>query len=79
VASSEGVRVVQGGAPQVQTEVRIDAITLHGRGRGGGVRARASDRQVQILLNNRPIQLGEIGPGGNGRWNCRMWTRAPTR
>jgi nucleoid-associated protein YgaU len=70
VASSEGVRVVQGGAPEVQTEVRIDAITytlegevaISGRGR--------SDRQVQILLNNRPIQLGEIGP--EGQWSLEL-------
>ncbi|MGP1356398.1 LysM peptidoglycan-binding domain-containing protein, partial [Roseicyclus sp.] len=71
-----GLRVVQsagaapeGGSPAAppaaQTEVRLDAIAydleggvvLSGRG--------PADGQVQILLDNRPIELGEIGPGGN--------------
>jgi hypothetical protein len=72
VAGSEGVRVVQGGAPQVQTDIRIDAITYTTEGEVAVSGRGASDRQVQVLLNNRPIQMGEIGPGGNGRCNCRM-------
>jgi nucleoid-associated protein YgaU len=72
IAGPEGVRVVQdaGGAPDAQTEVQIDAITyttegdvaLSGRG--------PADSQLQILLNNRPVQLGEIGPGG--QWSLEL-------
>lgn len=70
VAGSDGVRVVQGGAPEAQTEVQIDAITyttdgdvaLSGRG--------PSEGRVQILLNNQEIQLGEIGP--DGQWSLEL-------
>jgi nucleoid-associated protein YgaU len=66
------VRVIQGptGVPEAQTELQIDTIsyTLEGEvalsGRG------PADRQVQILLNNQPIQLGEIGPGGE--WSLEL-------
>lgn len=65
LADGDGVRVLQGGAPQVQTDVQLDAITynidgdvvLSGRGPA------ASD--LRIMLDNRPIQLGEVGPGGD--------------
>jgi nucleoid-associated protein YgaU len=76
IAGPEGLRVVQSAGdtpdadgpaapPRAQTEVRLDAIAydleggvvLSGRG--------PADTQVQILLDNRPIELGEIGPGGN--------------
>jgi nucleoid-associated protein YgaU len=72
IASPEGVRVVQdaGAPPEALTEVQIDAITyttdgdvaLSGRG--------PSDSQVQILLNNRLVELGEIGPGG--QWSLEL-------
>jgi len=70
VAGTDGVRVVRGGAPEAQTEVQIDAIsyTIDGdvavSGRG------PADRQVQVLLNNQPIQLGEIGP--EGQWSLEL-------
>jgi hypothetical protein len=70
VAGSEGVRVVQGGAPQVQTDIRIDAITYTTEGEVAVSGRGASDRQVQVLLNNRPIQMGEIGPGG--QWSLQL-------
>ncbi|MDG4648774.1 LysM peptidoglycan-binding domain-containing protein [Roseibacterium sp. SDUM158017] len=75
IAGPEGLRVVQaagsspaGGAPAdaplAQTEVRLDAIAynlegdvvLSGRG--------PADAQLQVLLNNQPIEMGEIGSGG---------------
>jgi nucleoid-associated protein YgaU len=70
VAGADGVRVVQGGAPQVQTDVRIDAITYTTEGEVALAGRGASDRQVQVLLNNRPIQMGEIGPGG--QWSLEL-------
>ena|SRR6056297_4130822 len=72
IASPEGVRVVQDARapPEALTEVQIDAITyttegdvaLSGRG--------PADTQVQILLNNRPVELGEIGPAG--QWSLEL-------
>ena len=72
IASPEGVRVVQdpGGAPEAQTEVQIDAITYTTEGEVGLSGRGPADSQVQILLNNRPVQLGEIGPGG--QWSLEL-------
>jgi nucleoid-associated protein YgaU len=70
VAGSDGVRVLQGGAPIVQTDIRIDAITYTTEGEVAVSGRGASDRQVQVLLNNRPIQMGEIGPGG--QWSLQL-------
>jgi nucleoid-associated protein YgaU len=72
VASPEGVRVVQGGdgVPQAQTEVQIDAISYTTQGDVALSGRGPADRQVQILLNNRVIQLGEIGPGGE--WSLEL-------
>jgi nucleoid-associated protein YgaU len=70
VAGADGVRVVQGGAPQVQDDVRIDAITYSTEGAVTLAGRGASDRQVQVLLNNRPIQMGEIGP--EGQWSLEL-------
>ncbi len=66
IAGAEGVRVLQGPstAPEAQTEVQLDAIsydlagdvTLAGRG--------PAETGLRVTLNNQPIQLGEIGPGG---------------
>lgn len=72
IASADGVRVVQssGGAPAAQTSVRLDAIsydasgavTLTGRG--------PEEARIEVTLNNQPIQLGEIGPGGD--WSLQL-------
>jgi nucleoid-associated protein YgaU len=70
VAGSDGVRVLQGGAPIVQTEVQIDAISYTVEGEVAVSGRGPADQQVQILLNNRPIQLGEIGPGGE--WSLEL-------
>ena len=66
------MRVVQdpGGAPEAQTEVQIDAITYTTEGEVGLSGRGPADSQVQILLNNRPVQLGEIGPGG--QWSLEL-------
>jgi nucleoid-associated protein YgaU len=66
MADGDGVRVLQspGAAPTAQTEIQLDAITydlegdvtLAGRGPAEG--------SVRVTLNNQPISMGEIGPGG---------------
>jgi nucleoid-associated protein YgaU len=66
IASDDGVRVLQsaGAAPSAQTEVRLDsisydtagAVTLSGRA--------PAETELRVLLDNEPIQLGEVGPGG---------------
>jgi nucleoid-associated protein YgaU len=76
IAGPEGLRVVQGAGaapdggspgapPSVQTEVQLDAIAYNTEGEvilsGRG----PADGRVQILLDNRAVELGEIGPGGN--------------
>ncbi|GAB5446179.1 LysM peptidoglycan-binding domain-containing protein [Gymnodinialimonas sp.] len=72
IASPEGLRVVQGPAdePAVQTSVRLDAISYDAEGAvilaGRGPVA----ANIQITLNNQPIQLGEVGPGGD--WSLQL-------
>jgi len=66
LADREGVRVLQspGAPPNALSELQLDAIsydlegevTLAGRG--------PADSSVRVTLNNQPINLGEIGPGG---------------
>lgn len=68
ISGPEGLRVMQAaaGAPQVQTEVRLDAIgyditggvILTGRG--------PADRRVEIALDDRPVRMGLIA--GTGDW-----------
>lgn len=72
IASPEGLRVVQGPAsePAVQTSVRLDAISYDAQGAVilAGRGPVAAD--IQVYINNQPIQLGEIGPGGD--WSLQL-------
>ncbi len=72
IAGPEGIRITQGpgAAPDVQTEVRLDAISYDAEGAVilAGRGPAASD--IQVSLNNQPIQLGEIGPGG--AWSLQL-------
>ncbi|ABD55110.1 LysM peptidoglycan-binding domain-containing protein [Jannaschia sp. CCS1] len=72
IAGPEGVRVVQGPTPEpeVQTSVRLDAISYDAEGQVilAGRGPVAAD--IQVYLNNQPIQLGEIGPGG--AWSLQL-------
>jgi len=66
LAGRDGIRILQspGAPPEALTELQLDAIsydpsgavTLAGRG--------AEASSVRATLNNQPINLGEIGPGG---------------
>lgn len=72
IAGPEGLRVVQGPAsePAVQTGVRLDAISYNAQGAVilAGRGPVAAD--IQVFINNQPIQLGEIGPGGD--WSLQL-------
>ena len=64
IASAEGVRVIQGGAPEAQTEIQIDAISYDLSGEVTVAGRGPSDASVRISLNEQTINMGEIGPGG---------------
>ncbi|QXT38309.1 LysM peptidoglycan-binding domain-containing protein [Gymnodinialimonas ceratoperidinii] len=72
IAGPEGVRVVQGAAssPTVQTSVQLDAISYNTQGAVilAGRGPVASD--IQVYLNNQPIQLGEVSAGGD--WSLQL-------
>ncbi len=66
ITGPEGVRIAQGpgSEPQVQTEVRLDAISYTAEGAVILAGRGPVSSDIQVYLNNQPIQLGEIGPGG---------------
>ncbi len=72
IGGPDGLRVVQGSAPgpAVQTSVRLDAISYNAEGAVilSGRGPAAAD--IQIYINNQPIELGEIGPGGD--WSVQL-------
>ena len=72
IASPEGLRVVQGPTddPVVQTSVRLDAISYDAEGQVILAGRGPVLRDIQVYLNNQPIQLGEIGPGG--AWSLQL-------
>ncbi|MFW5642086.1 MAG: LysM peptidoglycan-binding domain-containing protein, partial [Roseicyclus sp.] len=69
----DGLRVLRDdsdGPPDAQSEIRLDAISYDAEGAVTLSGVGAADRQVQILLDDRPVELGEIGPGG--RWSLEL-------
>ncbi|WP_341861367.1 hypothetical protein [Gymnodinialimonas sp. 57CJ19] len=72
IAGPEGLRVVQNtvAEPAVQTSVRLDAISYNADGAVilAGRGSAAAD--IQVYLNNQPIHLGEVGPGG--AWSLQL-------
>lgn len=72
IASPEGLRVLQGPAqePTVQTSVRLDAISYDSQGAVILAGRGPVSANIQITLNNQPIQLGEVGPGGD--WSLQL-------
>lgn len=72
IASPEGLRVIQGTPeePAVQTSVQFDAISYNAQGAVilAGRGSVAAD--IQVYLNNQPIQLGEVGAGG--AWSLQL-------
>jgi nucleoid-associated protein YgaU len=69
IAGADGVRVLQspGGAPLAQTDIRLDAISYDTSGEVILTGRGTADAGLRVLLNNQPIQMGEIGPGGDWR------------
>jgi nucleoid-associated protein YgaU len=78
IAGPDGLRVMQGAetapeggtsgaTPRPQTDVQLDAIAYDREGAvilsGSG----PADAQLRVLLNNQPVELGEIGP--EGEWS----------
>lgn len=66
LADGDGVRVLQGpgGAPEAMTELRLDAITYDVAGDVTLAGRAPAEGSVRVALNNQPINLGEVGPGG---------------
>ena len=66
LADGDGVRVLQGpgGAPEAMTELRLDAITYDVAGDVTLAGRAPAEGSVRVTLNNQPINLGEVGPGG---------------
>jgi len=69
LADGEGVQVLQSGpnAPDVQTEIALDAITYNTEGDVTLSGRGPVEAGVRVTLDNQPIQLGEVGPGGQWR------------
>jgi nucleoid-associated protein YgaU len=72
IAGPGGVRIAQGpGAmPEAQTEVRLDAISYDAEGAVILAGRGPAETDIRVLINNQPIQLGEIGPGG--AWSLQL-------
>lgn len=72
IAGPEGLRVVQGPTdePAVQTSVRLDAISYNAEGAVILAGRGPVSADIQVYLNNQPIQLGEIGEGGS--WSLQL-------
>ncbi|WP_224814850.1 LysM peptidoglycan-binding domain-containing protein [Hasllibacter sp. MH4015] len=72
IAGPEGLRITQGpgNQPDVLTAVQLDAISYNADGAVilAGRGPAAAD--IQVYLNNQPIQLGEIGEGGS--WSLQL-------
>ncbi len=66
LADGDGIRVLQGpgGAPEVTTDLRLDAITYDVAGEVTLAGRAPAEGSVRATLNNQPINLGEVGPGG---------------
>ncbi|PWK62628.1 LysM peptidoglycan-binding domain-containing protein [Roseicyclus mahoneyensis] len=66
LADRDGVRVLQsfGAPPMAMTELRLDAITYDVTGEVTLAGRGPAEATVRVTLNNQPINLGEIGPGG---------------
>ncbi|AHM05163.1 LysM domain protein [Roseibacterium elongatum DSM 19469] len=66
IAGPDGLRISRGGPqpPDAQTDIQIDAISYDTEGAvfvsGRGTQA----AELRVYLNNQPIRMGEIGPGG---------------
>jgi nucleoid-associated protein YgaU len=66
LADDAGVRVLQapGAPPSAQTAIMLDAITYDAEGAVMLAGRGPADASVRVMLNNQPINMGEIGPGG---------------
>ncbi|MEX3015367.1 hypothetical protein [Gymnodinialimonas hymeniacidonis] len=71
IAGPDGLRIAQGpGTPAVQTEVQLDAISYDASGAVILAGRGPATADIQVYLNNQPIQLGEVG--ANGAWSLQL-------
>ncbi len=71
IAGPEGLRIAQGpGTPAVQTAVQLDAISYDASGAVILAGRGPATADIQVYLNNQPIQLGEVG--ANGAWSLQL-------
>ena len=66
LADGDGIRVLQGpgNAPEATTDLRLDAITYDVAGEVTLAGRAPAEGSVRATLNNQPINMGEVGPGG---------------
>ncbi|MEM0949052.1 MAG: LysM peptidoglycan-binding domain-containing protein [Pseudomonadota bacterium] len=70
IADSDGVRVLQdsgGAGPEVTENVVIDAITYDESGEVALSGRAPAQGQVRVYVDNAPVEIGEVGPGGQWR------------
>lgn len=73
LADGTGLRVLQapgGPAPEAMSELRLDAITYDLAGEVTLAGRAPAEGSVRATLNNQPINLGEVGPGG--QWSLEL-------
>lgn len=66
LADGDDIRVLQGpgNAPEVTTDLRLDAITYDVAGDVTLAGRAPAEGSVRATLNNQPINMGEVGQGG---------------
>ena len=71
IAGPDGLTITQPpGSPEVLTEIRLDAISYDAAGEVVLAGRGPVEADIQVFLNNQPIQLGEVG--ANGAWSLQL-------
>ncbi|MEJ6388649.1 LysM peptidoglycan-binding domain-containing protein [Gymnodinialimonas ulvae] len=71
IAGPDGLRISQPpGRPEVATEVLLDAISYDASGAVILAGRGPATANIQVMINNQPIQLGEVSP--SGAWSLQL-------
>jgi nucleoid-associated protein YgaU len=71
IAGPEGLRISQPpGRPEVLSEILLDAISYDASGAVILAGRGPATADIQVMINNQPIQLGEVGP--DGAWSLQL-------
>lgn len=71
ISGPDGLRISQSpGRPEVPDEVLLDAISYDASGAVILAGRGPATADIQVMINNQPIQLGEVGP--NGAWSLQL-------